>query len=61
MLAKECVPTLPKNESTKFIVRRAAEELLTISEALGALQKELVRLAEQLPEYPVVMSFTGVG
>lgn len=61
MLAKECVPTLPKNESTKFIVRRAAEELLTISESLGALQKEMVRLAEQLPEYSVVMSFTGVG
>ena len=61
LLAKECIPTLPKNESTKYIVKQAAEHLLTISEALGALQKEMLYLAEQLPEFPVVMSFTGVG
>ncbi|MCR4702104.1 MAG: IS110 family transposase [Saccharofermentans sp.] len=60
-MAKECVPTLPKNESTRYIVRQAAEHLLTLSETLGALQKEMVYLAEQLPEYPIVMSFTGVG
>ena len=61
LLAKECIPTLPKNESTKYIVKQAAEHLLTLSETLGALQKEMVYLAEQLPEYPIVMSFTGVG
>ena len=60
-MAKECIPTLPKNESTKYIVKQAAEHLLTLSETLGALQKEMVYLAEQLPEYPIVMSFTGVG
>lgn len=60
-MAKECVPTLPKNESTRYIVRQAAEHLLKLSETLGALQKEMVYLAEQLPEYPIVMSFTGVG
>lgn len=38
--------TLPKNESTKYIVKQAAEYLLTISEVLGALQKEMLYLAE---------------
>ena len=59
--AKELVPILPKNESAKILVTEAITQLNAISRTVEVLRAEMNRLAEQLPEYLVVMSLYGVG
>jgi len=59
--AKELVPTLPKNDSTKILIIEAITQLNAVSRTVEVLRAEMHRLAEQLPEYPVVMSLYGVG
>jgi len=59
--AGELVPTLPKNDSTKVLITEAITQLNAVSRTVEVLRAEMNRLAEQLPEYPVVMSMYGVG
>ncbi len=59
--AKEQVPTLPKNEATKKLVQLAVAQLKSLLETLAALRQEMYRLAQSLPEFPVVMAMYGVG
>jgi len=59
--AKELVPILPKNESTKILVTGAITQLNAVSQTVEVLRTEMNRLAKQLPEYPIVMSLYGVG
>ena len=59
--SKELVPILPKNDSTKILISGAITQLHTISQTVEVLRTEMNRLAEQLPEYPIVMSLFGVG
>ena len=60
-IARELVPILPKNESTKILVTEAINQLNATSRTVEILRTEMNRLAKQLPEYPVVMSLYGVG
>lgn len=60
-LAKESLPTLPKNDATKQIVQQAATKLQSLSDAMAVIHREMLSLAQTLPEYPVVMSLNGVG
>jgi len=59
--AKELVPTLPKNESTKVLLSEAVSQLNAISRTTEVLRYEMNRIAKELPEYEVVMSMYGVG
>jgi len=59
--SKELVPTLPKNDYSKILVCEAINQLNAISRTVEVLRNEMNRMAEQLPEYPVVMSLFGVG
>ena len=59
--AKELVPTLPKNESTKILLTEAVSQLNAISRTTEVLRSEMNRVAQVLPEYEVVMSMYGVG
>jgi len=52
---------LPKNVNTKLLVTEAAKQLTAICETVEVFRSELLRLAEMLPEYPVVMGLFGVG
>ena len=52
---------LPKSETTKLLVKQAVAQLRATSAALTALKREMLTLAAQLPEYPVVMGMFGVG
>jgi len=52
---------LPKNETTHILVTQAVSQLKATSCALAELKKEMLRLAESLPEYPVVKEMFGVG
>ena len=52
---------LPKNKSTKMLVRQTVAQFIAVAETMARLSAEMKRLAEQLPEYPVVLGFFGVG
>ena len=55
------IGVLPKSETTKLLVEQAVAQLRATSAALTALKHEMLALAVQLPEYPVVMGTFGVG
>ena len=52
---------MPKNDTTKLLITQSINQLNAISENIAVIAKEMTRLAEQLPEYPIVMDFFGVG
>ena len=58
-LGHYCV--LPKNESTELLIKQAAIQLTSISIAQATMASEMLRLAQMLPEWPVVSTFYGVG
>lgn len=59
--AKDLVSMLPKDALTKILVQEAIAQLNTVSRTVEVFRSEMKRLAQQLPEYPVVMSLYGVG
>lgn len=59
--AKELVPVLPKDQTTRLIIRQAVEQLNTASQTVEHLRSLLNETAARLPEYPVVMAMKGVG
>jgi len=58
---KNQIALLPKDAMTKMLVHQAIEQLNAVSKAVELLRTEMNRLAQQLPEYPVVMAMGGVG
>lgn len=52
---------MPKNETTKLLITQAITQISTISESIAIVAREMKLLAQNLPEYPVVMDFRGVG
>ncbi|WP_313584860.1 IS110 family transposase [Lacrimispora sp.] len=59
--AKELVPVLPKDETTKLIIKQAIDQLNTASQTVERLRSLMNETAAKLPEYPVVMAMKGVG
>ena len=55
------VSTLPMTDAVERLVTLAVDQLNTIIETVSAIQHEMLTLASQLPEYPVVMQMFGVG
>ena len=58
---KNQIAMLPKDTMTKMLVDQAIEQLNAASRAVESLRTEMHHLAQQLPEYPVVMAMGGVG
>jgi len=52
---------LPKDDVTEPLVKQSIEQGNCICHAISAMAKQMVHIASFLPEYPVVMSFFGVG
>jgi transposase len=52
---------MPKNETTKMLITQAVNQINAISETVAVIAREMKRLAQSLPEYPVVSEFYGVG
>lgn len=50
-----------KTDITKLLVEQAVSQLRATSSALAALKQRMQLLAEELPEYPIVMQMFGVG
>ena len=59
--SKDLVAMLPKDAMTKLLVRQAISALNAVSATLERLKAEMLQLASQLPEFPVVMAMRGVG
>ena len=60
-MAKEGIPTLPANQTTKMLVTQAIEVLKRVNETLNTILARMQEVAKTLPEYPVVRSMGGVG
>ena len=60
-MAKEGIPTLPANQTTKMLVHEAVEVLKRVNETLNTILARMKDLAKSLPEYPVVRAMGGVG
>ena len=60
-MAKEGIPTLPANQTTKMLVHEAVEVLRRVNETLNTILARMKELAKSLPEYPVVRAMGGVG
>ena len=59
--ASSQLSTIPMTDAVKRLVTLAVDQLNTIIETVSAIQHEMLTLASQLPEYPVVMQMFGVG
>lgn len=59
--AHKCTGVMPKNESTRILIEQAVALFQTVSATLSELKKEMLRLAQSLPEYPVVKNIYGLG
>ena len=55
------ITTLPKNANTKMLITEAARQLTSISRTVEIYRAEMLRLAQMMPEYDVVMGIYGVG
>lgn len=60
-IAQNAVVLVPKSQTTKVIIQEAAKQLTAISRSVELYRAEMNRLAETLPEYPIVMQMFGVG
>lgn len=52
---------MPKTDETRLLLEQAVSQIRASSKALVALDERMRKLAETLPEYPVVMEMYGVG
>lgn len=59
--SKELVTMLTKCPSTKLLIQEAISQLNSVSKAVEVFRAEMLRLAQQLPEYPAVIAMYGVG
>ena len=55
------VNTLPMSDAIKCIITHAVVQLNMIIKTISTIQREMLTLASQVPEYPVVMQMFGVG
>ena len=59
--ARDQFPALPKSDLTKILVQEAVTQLNAVSRTVEVFRSEMHRLAQMLPEYPVVIAMYGVG
>ncbi len=59
--AQDLIAMLPKDALTKTMVKQAVDSLNAVSKSVEQLKAQMLQLASQLPEYPVVMAMHGVG
>lgn len=59
--SKELIAMLPKDQPAHLLIQQSISQLNSISRTVEVFRTEMRRLAEQLPEYPIVMEMYGVG
>ena len=61
LLAKEGIPTLTYDSTSRLLVQQAAEAVRGMNQVLYRILAQMRELAEKRPEYPVVRAMSGVG
>ena len=59
--AKDQIAMIPKDDLTRRLIRQTIDSLNTVSKTVEQLKAEMLKLASQLPEFPVVMEMHSVG
>ena len=59
--AKDLIAMLPMDKTTKMLVQNSIAQLNVLSKTVEALRTQMIELAEQLPEYPVVIDIAEIG
>ena len=59
--ARSCVCLMPRTDETRLLIEQSVAQIRASSKALVALDEQMRKLAETLPEYSVVMEMCGVG
>ena len=59
--AQDVIAMLPQDDLTSLMIQQAINALNAVSATLEKLKAEMLNLASQLPEFPVVMEMRGVG
>lgn len=59
--AKDQIAVMPKDDLTKMLIRQTIVSLNAVSKTVEQMKAEMLQLAAQLPEYPVVMGMHSVG
>jgi hypothetical protein len=55
------VGLLPKNKVTELLIKQAVNQVNCICNSIAVISNQMTELSSQLPEYPVVIGFFGVG
>ena len=61
VLAKEGIPTLAYDSTSRLLVEQAVAALKSMNQVLYTILAQIRELAEKRPEYSVVRSMSGVG
>ncbi len=61
LLAKEGIPTLTYDSTSRLLVQQAAEAVRGMNQVLYRILAQIRELAEKRPEYSAVRSMSGVG
>ncbi len=61
LLAKEGIPTLTYDSTSRLLVQQAAEAVRGMNQVLYIILAQIRELAEKRPEYPAVRAMSGVG
>ena len=61
LLAKEGIPTLAYDSTSRLLVEQAVAALKSMNQVLYTILAQIRELAEKRPEYSVVRSMSGVG
>jgi hypothetical protein len=59
--SRDNLTAMPKDDITKLLIQGAAKRTLQLSEAVERQRSEMIKLAEQLPEFPAVTALYGVA
>jgi transposase len=59
--SRDRIAVMPKTKSVKLLIAAAVAQTSAVAESMSAVTREMKRLASELPEYPVVSAFYGVG
>ena len=55
------VGLLPKNKVTELLIKQAVNQVNCICNSIAVISNQMTELSSQLPEYPVIIGFFGVG
>jgi transposase len=60
-ISKKHIATMPKNKFTQKLIKAAVNQINEIAESQAEILRVMQKIAQSMPEYPVVINMAGVG